>query len=172
MYPKPQPRRHCVRWGPSSPEFGTGPQFLAMSVEAKVPNAWVDQNATWYRGPRPRRHCVIIDGDPAPLKRGTAPPLFGPCLCGQTARRDQDHATWYGGRPLPGTQLPRSSACMQPPALFGRCLLWPNGRPSQLLLSSCLEIKRCRYNMSLRPHVLSSFSQNLFAACKRCGHTI
>jgi len=25
-----------------------------------------------------------------------------------------------------------------PSALFGACLLWPNGRPSQLLLSSCL----------------------------------
>ena len=25
----------------------------------------------------------------------------------------------------------------QQPSLFGRCLLWPNGRPSQQLLSSC-----------------------------------
>ena len=24
------------------------------------------------------------------------------------------------------------------PQLFGPCLLWPNGRPSQLLLSTCL----------------------------------
>jgi len=32
-----------------------------------------------------------------------------------------------------GTQRPHSS----PSPLFGRCLLWPNGRPSQQLLSSC-----------------------------------
>ena len=38
----------------------------------------------------------MLDGDPAPSKMGTAPPLFGPCL------------------------------------------LWPNGRPSQLLLSTCV----------------------------------
>jgi len=40
---------------------------------------------------------VVLDGDPAPLERGTAAsPLFGPAL------------------------------------------LWPNGRPSQQLLSSCI----------------------------------
>ena len=26
----------------------------------------------------------MLDGEPAPPKRGTAPPLFGPCLSGQT----------------------------------------------------------------------------------------
>jgi len=31
------------------------------------------------------------------------------------------------------TQRPHSS----PSPLFGPCLLWPNGRPSQQLLSSC-----------------------------------
>jgi len=33
-----------------------------------------------------------------------------------------------------GIQLPKEA---QPP-FFGPCLLWPNGRPSQLLLSTCL----------------------------------
>jgi len=28
------------------------------------------------------------------------------------------------------------------PAIFGPCLLWPNGRPSQLLLSSCSQPQR------------------------------
>jgi len=27
----------------------------------------------------------------------------------------------------------------KPPPLFGPCLLWPNGRPSQLLLSTCTD---------------------------------
>jgi len=34
--------------------------------------------------------------------------------------------------------LPRKGA--QQPPLCGPCLLWPNGRPSQLLLSSCGKI--------------------------------
>jgi len=51
-------------------------------------------------------------------------------------------ATWYGGRPRPrphcvtwgpSCHLPKGA---QPP-IFGQCLLWPNARPSQLLLSSC-----------------------------------
>ena len=45
---------------------------------------------------------------------------------------DQD-ATWHEGRPRPRPQCYMET---QPP-VFGRCLLWPNGRPSQLLLSTC-----------------------------------
>jgi len=33
---------------------------------------------------------------------------------------------------------PRKGA--QQPPLFGPCLVWPNGRPSQPLLSSCIEL--------------------------------
>jgi len=36
---------------------------------------------------------------------------------------------------LDGAQLPRPKRGTPP--IFGLCLLWPNGRPSQLLLSSC-----------------------------------
>ena len=60
---------------------------------------------------------------------------------------DQD-ATWYGGRPRPRPQCvrwdpavqlpPRKGAQQLPPALFGPCLLWPNGCLSQQLLSSCV----------------------------------
>jgi len=35
-----------------------------------------------------------------------------------------------------GDQLPPRKGAQQPP-LFGPCLLWPNGRPSQQLLNSC-----------------------------------
>jgi len=37
---------------------------------------------------------------------------------------------------LDGTQLPHA----QQPPLFGPRLLWPNGRPSQQLLSSCMHL--------------------------------
>jgi len=56
----------------------------------------MDQDATWYGGkPRPRRHCVRWEPS-SPKEWGTAPP-----------------------------------------SLVGPCLLWPNGHPSQQLLSSC-----------------------------------
>ena len=38
-----------------------------------------------------------------------------------------------------GTELPPRKGAQQPPPLFGQCLLWLNGRPSQQLLSSCYE---------------------------------
>jgi len=37
---------------------------------------------------------------------------------------------------LDGDPAPPPKGAHQPP-LFGLCLLWPNGRPSQQLLSSC-----------------------------------
>jgi len=43
---------------------------------------------------------IVLDGDPAPLKRDTAPSLFGPCLLWPNGWMDQD-PTWYGGRPRP-----------------------------------------------------------------------
>jgi len=53
------------------------------------------------------------------------------------------YATWYGARPRPRrhwdrwgpSSLPRKGA--QQPPMFGPCLLWPHGCPSQQLLSSC-----------------------------------
>jgi len=41
---RPQPRPHCVRWGPSSPSQPT-PLF---SPCLSGPNGWMDQDATWY----------------------------------------------------------------------------------------------------------------------------
>jgi len=82
---------------------------------------------------------IVLDGDPASLKRAQQPP-FGPCLLWPNGWMDQD-ATWYGGRSRPRRHCvkwvpaPRKGA--EQPPLFGPCLLWPNGRPSQLLLSSC-----------------------------------
>ena len=54
---------------------------------------------------------------------------------------DQD-TTWYGGRPQPTTLCWMRtqwgpSFPQQPFLTFGPCLLLPNGRPSQQLLSSC-----------------------------------
>jgi len=37
-----------------------------------------------------------------------------------------------------GTQLPPPTERAQQPPIFGRCLLWPNGRPYQQLVSWCI----------------------------------
>jgi len=45
-----------------------------------------------------------------------------------------------GDTVLDGDPAPPKWAQQTP--LFGPCLLWPNGRPSQLLLSSCFSSRR------------------------------
>jgi len=93
---------------------------------------------------------IVLDGDqPPPTKKGAHPQFLAHVRCGETAEWIQD-AIWYGGRPRPRPdcvrQGPSSAApppqkgaqhCDSSPALFGPCLLWPNGRPSPQLLSSC-----------------------------------
>jgi len=59
---------------------------------------------------------IVLDGDPAPLpKKGQSPLSF---------RTMSILANWSDG-----------SRC-QLVRIFGQCLLWPNGRPSHLLLST------------------------------------
>jgi len=55
-------------------------------------------------------------------------------------------STWYGGRPRPRRHCVRwePSFPLQKwgmPPIFRPCVLWANGRPSQLLLSSCLFVE-------------------------------
>ena len=53
---------------------------------------------------------------------------------------DQDE-TWHGGRPRPRRRCVRLGPSSPPQkkwTVFGLCLLWPNGRPSQLILITCL----------------------------------
>ena len=73
---------------------------------------------------------IVLDGDPAPPKSGTAAPhpIFGPGLLWPNDWMDQD-ATWYVGRQWPGnvldgTQLPPQKGAQQLPAfaIFGRRL--------------------------------------------------
>jgi len=74
----PQPRRPCVRWGPSSPpqKKGTFPQFSA--------HVCCCQTAVCIRIPLGAEvglslGVIVLDGDPAPPPlKGTAP-NFRPC---------------------------------------------------------------------------------------------
>jgi len=134
---KPRPRPHCARWGPSYPlKRGThpivGPCLLWL-------NGWMDQDATWYDGrPRSGQHCVRCGPSSTPNRH--SPQFLAHVCCGQTAGwimmslgtkvgLGQDTLCYMGTQPPP----PKGA---QPP-IFGPCLLWPNGCPSQLLLSTC-----------------------------------
>jgi len=103
------------------------------------PNRWMDQDATWYRGrsrARPRPH--VLDGDPPP--KGHNPQFLAHVCCSQSAGwikmpLGTEADLGPGDIVLDGDPAPLKRA--QHSLLFGPCLLWPNGRPSQLLLSTC-----------------------------------
>ena len=72
---RPQPRRRCVRWGPSPlPKRGGATQISAV---------YCGQTAAWMKTPL-GTEVDLGPGytllDPAPREKGTAAPFFGPCL--------------------------------------------------------------------------------------------
>jgi len=77
----------------------------------------------------------VLDEDPAPSQKGggarAEPPIFGPCLCGQTVGWIKIALGMEVG-PDPvhivadGDTAPLSKKGTEPP-IFGPSLLWPNG---------------------------------------------
>jgi len=54
---RPRHRRHCVRWGPSSPQKGHSP--LIFDTCLLWQNGWMHQDTTCCGGtPQPRRYCA------------------------------------------------------------------------------------------------------------------
>jgi len=107
---RPQPRRLCVRWGPSPyPKRGVTPQFSA--------HIYCDQTAAWIKMPLGTElglglRDIVVDVDPAiPRKKDTPTP---PTRRGPNSRER-------------GTAAP----------LFSAHAYCGHGRPSHLLLSSC-----------------------------------
>jgi len=98
---RPRPRPHCIRWETSNSPKGKPPppQFSA--------HVCCGQTAGLIKMPLGREvglgpGHIVLDGDQLklPSKRGTALPIFGPCLLWPNSWMGQD-ATWYGGRPRP-----------------------------------------------------------------------
>jgi len=101
------------------------PILSVCDVGVLWPNAWMDHGETWHEGrPWPRPHCVRCWPSSVPpilppqkKRKGTQPPIFGPCLLWPNGWIDQD-ATWYESRrrllcvrwgpssPLKGAQPP------------------------------------------------------------------
>jgi len=138
-----RPWPHCVRWGPSSlPQKGRSPQFSV--------HVYCGQMSGWIKMPLGREvglspGYIVLDGDPAPSppKPGGAP-NFRPCLLWPNGWMDND-ATSYGSRPQPRPHCVRRGPSSRPrergtaaSPLFSVHVYCGHGRPSQLLLSSCL----------------------------------
>jgi len=89
-----QPRRHCERWGPSSPSpKGAQPANFSAHVRCGQTAGWTEMRLGMEVGLGPGD--FVLDGDPAPHpKKGTAITHVH-VHCVQT---DEDSA-WYGSRP-------------------------------------------------------------------------
>jgi len=127
---RPQPRQHCVRWGPSSPPLKghSPPNFRPMSIAG--------QTAGWTKMPLGMEvglglGVFVFDGNPAPhQKKGTTNPIFGNVSCSQTTGwikmpLGTEVNLGLGDGVLDGVAAPTIKVA-QPP-VFGRCILWPNG---------------------------------------------
>ena len=84
---------------------------------------------------------IMLDGDSHPTPKKGQPPTFCPCLLWPNGWMDQD-ATWYEGRPRPRPHCVVWGSSFPPPqfSVHVYCHVWPNARPSQLLLSTCYTV--------------------------------
>jgi len=135
---------HIVLDGDSAPlKRGTAP-----SPQFSAHVCW-DQTAGWMKMPLgtevglvQRQYCVRSGPSPLPKTGAQQTHHFSARVyCGQSAGwTKMPFGTEIGLSPghivLDGDPAPPRKGTQQPP-LFAPCLLWPNGRPSQLLLSSC-----------------------------------
>jgi len=135
------------------------------------PNGWPDQDETWHGGrSRSRPHCARWGLSSPPPKRGHSPSQFSAHVCcAQTAGWiKMSLGTKVGLGPgrivLHGDPAPPPKRDTAP--IFGPCLLWPNGRPSRLLLNTCINMTpaqkilcldemllRCHYMCPHIPHI-------------------
>ena len=93
---RPRPRRHCVRWGPSSPPHKNGgraaPTFWSM---------YCGQTAGWIKMPLGTEIDLgpgdfVLDGDPAPSpqKRDKAPNFWPMSIVAKRLDASRWHLAW------------------------------------------------------------------------------
>ena len=140
---RPRPRRLCVRWDSTLPpkKKGTVPPNI-------WPNVYCRQTAGWIKMPLGTEvglgpGDVVLDGYPAPPKRGTAP-CFRPMSIvakrldgwGRHLVRKTEVDLGPGHIVLDGDPAPPPQKGHSSP-LFSADIYCGHGRTSQLLLSSC-----------------------------------
>ena len=155
---RPQPKRLCVRWGPSTPpQKGVELPSPIFGPFLLWPNGWMHQDANWYGcRPQPRGLCIRWITRPhsafatlcsmwtqlPPEKKGYSHShshrIFGPCLLWPNGWMDEEVA-WYRSRPRLRPHCTRRGHSERGTAspLFSAHVYCGHGRPSQLLLSSC-----------------------------------
>ena len=130
-----------------SPKRGQRPQFSARVYCAQAAG-WIKMPLGMEVGLDPGD--IVLDGDPAPPpQKGHSPPNFWPMLWSNDWWIKMALGTKVGlgpgrivlhGDPAPCCVTWRPSSPFQKGhslPIFGPCLLWPNARPSHLLLSTC-----------------------------------
>ena len=109
------------------------------------PNGWIDQDeTTWRAGIGLGPGNIVLDEDPAPPpKRDTAPQFSAHICCDQMAGWIKMPLGRELGLGPSDIVLDRNPAPLHKKGapMFGPCLLWPNGRPSQLLPSTCYSMR-------------------------------
>ena len=139
---RPQPRRLCVRWGPSfpSPKGAQSPQFLA-SVRCGQTTGWTKMALGMEVGLSPGD--FVFDGDPAtPRTEGTptTSQFLAHVYCGQTAgwmKTPLGTKVDLGPGHILLDRVPALHKTGTAAPIFSARVYCGHGRPSQLLLSSC-----------------------------------
>jgi len=126
----------CSMWTqrPLPEKRGTAPPFFGPCL--LWPNGWMDQDASWYDDrPQPGQHCVRCRASSTP--KGHSPQFRPMSVVAKRLDGLRYHLVRRQASPsrivLHGDQAPPPKGA-QLPQIFGPCQLWPNGRPSQLLL--------------------------------------
>jgi len=128
---------HIVLDGDPVPKGHSPPIF---GLRLLYPNGWMEQDATWYA--QPRRLCVRCGPiSPTPKKGHISPYFSAHVYCGQTAGWikmpiGMEVGLGSGDIVLDGDPAFPQKGAQQLPTFLAH-LLWPNGRPSHQLLSSC-----------------------------------
>jgi len=140
---RPWPRRHCVTWGPSSALPKKGAEPLPNFRPCLLwPNCWMDQGGTWHGGgPWSGPHCARRGHSSPTPKKGQSPSILAHVYCGQTAGwlktpLGTEVDLGSGNFVLDGFAAIGERGTAAP--LFSAHAYFGHGRPSQLLLSSCL----------------------------------
>ena len=126
---RPQPRRHCVRWG--APPKGTAPSFLPMPILSKR------LHISGYHLVRRYSHSlgyIVTWGLSSPPLKGHSPQFSANVRCGHANAAEctkmplgMEVGLGPGDFVFDGDPCSSHRKRAEPHPIFGPCPLWPNG---------------------------------------------